>query len=85
MIICDFSFQPNINFIKKAELAKGLELASERGAEARKLQKENHIFQRQKIEAPIIKKQNTRNRENLRSFFIASLPKPSVRQREQPT
>lgn len=77
-------FQPDINLIKQTEAAKELAIAAERGAEATRLLKENQAVQRQIIEGPIIKKQNTRNRENLRSFFVASLPKPTVGPRKQP-
>lgn len=77
-------FQPDINLIKQTESANRLALAAERGAEATRLQKENQVLQRQKIEAPIVKKQNTRNRENLRSFFVASLPKPTFGPGKQP-
>ncbi|KAG8325507.1 hypothetical protein J6590_066494 [Homalodisca vitripennis] len=69
------SKQPNIT--SKAvenETQRAIKAAS-RGAEARKQQLKNEALHQQQIEAPIKQKRKTRNKENLRSFYVSSLPK----------
>ncbi|XP_046670217.1 uncharacterized protein LOC124360547 isoform X2 [Homalodisca vitripennis] len=71
------SKQPNIT--SKAvenETQRAIKAAS-RGAEARKQQLKNEALHQQQIEAPIKQKRKTRNKENLRSFYVSSLPKHS--------
>ncbi|XP_054270289.1 uncharacterized protein LOC128991441 isoform X1 [Macrosteles quadrilineatus] len=71
------SKQPDINLEKQTQLDRIVEQAAKRGTKAIKKQIEDKTIQKQTREAPVKQKKVIRNKENLRAFFISSLPKNS--------
>lgn len=66
--------QPDINLLKQVDAAEKSSDAAVRGITARKRQTAQTILHDQQIQAPIQHKRLTRNRENMRSLFVSSLP-----------
>uniref|UniRef100_A0A1B6MBG8 Uncharacterized protein n=4 Tax=Graphocephala atropunctata TaxID=36148 RepID=A0A1B6MBG8_9HEMI len=69
------SKQPNFALRNQENEIERTAKAAVRGIEARKQHLKNEAVRQLQIEAPIKQKRKTRNKENLRSFYVSSLPK----------